>query len=279
MPSSPSVAGSDNPAYGRSHLPRQGRAAGVPLYTPFKEYDPDTGKWAYVPSFPLVFVTKGFTYGKAWEVFDTHYLQRGLYGPKALMRFEHYGCWLHMQFLASHGEKFYAADMAANTGVNEKTVIKYLDHLENLRLIRRVRNGASRDRFISVLLLMPVAREKMRRAGPELMQRVLTNAVDQERKAAGAGRWPLHIWDADMIGRHLRGEPDTVARVGKMQDAIGVVARRFNDPGYNDAGQPTFEDQVKTQCAAWHIPFSPKLYMTAMTWRRLNAKLKKEAPL
>lgn len=256
--------------WGALFNPRQGRAEGVPLYD----------KLTHEPIFPLVFQTKGLDYGMAWEVFNTHYLQRGKYDPKqALMQVEHYGLWMHLQFLAKHREKFYAADLAANMGRNKQTVYRHLDRLENLRLIQRIRNGGSRDRFVSVLIHAPLAPKKLDFAGAELMQRVIDNAVDKERKAAGAGRWPLLIWDQEIVCRHLAGDAKIVKAVGQMQDAISVVARRLAEPGYGGYDDPPFEVLVQRQCEGWNQPFNIRLFNTAMTWRRLNAKPKKDAPL
>lgn len=279
MPNSPdrSAGRQTQPRLSRNYEPRQGRKEGIPLYV--QAYDEDQGRWTYVPSFPMVFNIKGQTYGKAWEVFNTHYLQKNKFGDGALMRFEHYGLWLHLQYMASHREQFYAGDLAANVGCTRHTIYRYLDHLENLQLIQRLRNSGWSNRFVSVLLHAPLPPTKLFQVGEELMWRVTSNVIDQERKAAGPGKWPAAVWDASTMASQLRGDAKTVERVGRVQDAISVVWRRISEPGYNDFGDPPFMDLVRQQCSEWRVTFNQRDYDTAMTWRRLNAKPRKEAPL
>jgi len=260
------------------HWPRDGREWSIPLN--IKNPTPGIDEPLYVPAFPMVFNETELTYGHAYEVFFTHYLQAGLYGGKgkALMRIEHYGLYQMLWFHADHGERFYASDLAANLEVGKNTIIEYLDRLENLQLIERFRNTKSMNRWVSIIVKTPQAAPRLHRGkGRELMDRIRNKAVQEERKAAGPGRWPFLEWDAETMSRALRGQPVT-KDLKIMQDAIGVIRGRFEvaGVGYSPA---ELETQVRGLCRSWDAKFTDKLFLTAMCERHLRRAPEKEAPL
>ncbi len=210
-------------------------------------------KRKYVPRRSSIFDDRDLLWVKSYEALHDYYLKKSGDAPPLLKPAE-MALYLDRLLLEKRGETFSVEEYAADRGIGINTVSRWLDNLENVKLIHRERSSDGSDHAIIIVTHSPLPPDELRRQRPDLAARRAKGPakgyVQKRKREAGRNK---RDWLPTAFSRKklLRAFYDDEWRAERFENIVGdIVHQHLGDRTYS---RRAFAVEVMEVCKSFKL--------------------------
>ncbi len=231
----------------------------------FSGHDP-ASKDTYLSRFSFVWNEAGLNnFEKSFRVLRRCY-REPLGDREPVMTHIDHIIWLDLCGHAWDGTLFTKEAMAAKYGMHYGTLTQHIDHLEDIKLLYRVRLTDIHGRPIQHVMMTPLTEEKYK-GGAGLKLYAQLGKTKERRDLLGHNNFPERTLEVNALHKAM-GDAETAQM---LEDIVADIVFKGRP---NILTRPTFFDQLNRVCMSRNIILDERLYALAYQRKQLYSNEK-----